>query len=94
MRYFDVAAEKLLTEARKLSGSKHVSIVIGNPCFGTSQGWKGGGSPWRQLVKAITKIVRRRIKQKGEKWTFVAVDEQWTTKQYVSRNILHTLDKS
>ena len=94
-RYFDSVAEKMLREARNLSGKdKHISIVVGNPNFGTLQGWKGGGSPWRRLVNSICMIVRRRIAQKNEKWTIVQVDERWSTKQYVLRNISFTLDQS
>ena len=93
--YFDSVAEKMLREARNLSGKdKHISIVVGNPNFGTLQGWKGGGSPWRRLVNSICMIVRRRIAQKNEKWTIVQVDERWSTKQYVLRNISFTLDQS
>ena len=91
--YFDKVAEKMLREARKLSGDKHITVVIGDPTFGTGQGWKRGGSPWRRIVASIDKIMRRRVEEEGEQWLFVKVNEKWTTRQYVSRSISLTLDQ-
>ena len=93
-QYFDSVAERFLKEVRRLSGDKHVSIVVGDPTFGTLTGWKCGGYPWRQMVASIDKVMRRRIQLKSEKWSFVKVNEKWTTKQYVSRYISHSLDQS
>lgn len=79
-KYFDVQAGNLLTKVRACSDDKHVSVVVGNPCFGTQQGWKFGGSPWRRLLYAISKQIRRR-KKHGEKWSLILVNESWTTKR-------------
>lgn len=78
--FFDKEAEKILKEARAMSGDRHISIVVGNPCFGTMQGWKFGGAPWRRLVYSLVKSVRRRRSQ-TEKISLIRVNENWTTKR-------------
>ena len=80
--FFDKEAENILNKARAKSGTRHISIVVGDPCFGTLQRWKFGGSPWRRLLYSLVKSVRRR-RSKGEKISLIRVKEQWTTKRYV-----------
>ena len=79
----------MLQDARDLAGNDYVSIVVGDPTFGTRQHWQWGGGPWRRLVASICKIVRRRCR-KGEKWGFFKVNESYTSKQYVLRKISFT----
>ena len=77
--FFDKEAENILNKARAKSGTRHLSIVVGNPCFGTGQGWKFGGAPWRRLMYSLVKSVRRR--STTEKISLIRVDEAWTTKR-------------
>lgn len=78
--FFDRQAEAMLRKVRAWSETKHISVVVGNPCFGTMGGWSHGGAPWKRLVYALSKCISRRVSQ-GEKWTLVSVNESWTTKR-------------